>query len=61
MNKDTSRDHIHFLRPVPLALLLDDYAGRIVRELWRTNQEFSPVDIIKLRFFMLIHHVEDEQ
>jgi hypothetical protein len=28
------------------ALLLDDFAGRIARELWWTNKEFFPVDII---------------
>jgi hypothetical protein len=30
----------------PPALLLDDSIGRIARELWLANQEFSPVDII---------------
>jgi hypothetical protein len=35
-------------------------AGRVVRELWCTNQELSPVDIIPT-WFMLICHLEDEQ
>jgi hypothetical protein len=46
MYKDTSQGRIHhFLRPVPPALLLDYSAGRISRELWWTNQEFSPARI----------------
>jgi hypothetical protein len=33
-------------------LLLDDTAGRIAREFWWTNQEFSSVDIILPWFSM---------
>jgi hypothetical protein len=36
-------------------LLLDDSAGRIARELWWMNQEFSPLDIIPPWFSMLIY------
>jgi hypothetical protein len=36
----------HFLLPVIIALLVDDSAGRITRELWWTNLEFSPTDFI---------------
>jgi hypothetical protein len=32
--------------PVPPALVQDDSAGMIARELWWTNRDFSPVDII---------------
>jgi hypothetical protein len=32
-------------------------AGRIVKELWRTNQEFSPADVIPPWFFVLIYHL----
>jgi quinol-cytochrome oxidoreductase complex cytochrome b subunit len=42
------------------ALLLDDTAGSIARELWWTNQ-FSPVDIIPPWFFLVIYHLEDKQ
>jgi hypothetical protein len=35
-------------------------AGRIARELWWTNQEFSSVDIISLWLSILIHHLGDE-
>jgi hypothetical protein len=34
----------HFFRNIPPDLLLDIYAGRISRELWWMNQEFSPVE-----------------
>jgi hypothetical protein len=37
-----------FSLPVPPALILNDCAGRIVRELWWMIQELSPVDIIPL-------------
>jgi hypothetical protein len=43
------------------ASLLDDFAGRIARELWTTNQEFSPVDIIPPWFSSLIYRLGDEQ
>jgi hypothetical protein len=36
----------NIVSPVPPALLLDGFAGRIVRDLWWTEQEFSPVNII---------------
>jgi hypothetical protein len=32
-------------------------AGRIARELWLTNQEFSPVNIIPPWFSMFIYHL----
>jgi hypothetical protein len=40
---------------IPSNLLLDDSAGRIARELWWTNQEFSPVDKFIPWFSMLIY------
>jgi hypothetical protein len=42
-------------------LLPDDSAGRIVRDLWWMDQEFSSVDFIPPWFSMLIYHLEDEQ
>jgi hypothetical protein len=43
--KETSVWHIHhFPCSVPHAVLLDDC--RIARELWLTNNEFTPADII---------------
>jgi hypothetical protein len=36
-------------------------AGRIDRELWWTNQEFSPVDIIPPWLSMLIYLMGDKQ
>jgi hypothetical protein len=48
----------HLLRPVPPALLLDDSACRIARDLWWKNQEFPPVGTIPPCFFMLICHLE---
>jgi hypothetical protein len=42
------------------ALLQDGSAGRIARDLWWTNYEFSPVDIISTWFSMLIYHLGDE-
>jgi uncharacterized membrane protein len=36
-------------------------AGRIVIELWWTNDEFSAVDIISLWFSMIIYLLVDEQ
>jgi hypothetical protein len=57
--RDTSQGQIHhFLRSVPPAVLLDDYAGRIARKLWWTNPEFSLAGIIPSRFSMLIYHPE---
>jgi hypothetical protein len=32
-------------------------AGRVARQLWWTNQDFSPVDIIPPQFSMLIYHL----
>jgi hypothetical protein len=32
-------------------------AGRIDRELWWTDQEFSPFDIIPSWFSMLVYHL----
>jgi hypothetical protein len=46
--------------PAPLVFPLYDCAGRIARELWWTNQEFSPVDIIPPLFSMFIYHLGDE-
>jgi hypothetical protein len=45
-------------------LLLRYYmtAGKIVRELWWTNQEFSPVNlIIPPQLSILIYHLGDER
>jgi hypothetical protein len=39
------------------ALLLDDYTGRIAKELWWTNDEFFPVNIHPQWFSMLIYHL----
>jgi hypothetical protein len=36
-------------------------AGRIARELWWKNQEFSSFDIIPPWFAMFIYHLGDEQ
>jgi hypothetical protein len=60
MNKDT-RTNLSFPSPVLPALLLDDSFGRIARELWWTNQKFSPVSIIPPWFSMLIYHMGNEQ
>jgi hypothetical protein len=35
--------------------------GMIVIEIWWTNQEFSPVDIIPPWFSMLVYHLGNEQ
>jgi hypothetical protein len=48
----------NFLCHVPPILLLYDSAGRISRELWLKNQEFSTVDIIPPWFSMLLYHLE---
>jgi hypothetical protein len=40
------RQNVSFPSPVPSVLLLGDSTGTIARELWCTNQEFSPVNII---------------
>jgi hypothetical protein len=40
--------------PIPPALQIDDSTGRISRELWETNCELSPVDIIPPLFSMLM-------
>jgi hypothetical protein len=44
MDKGTSKKS-SFLSPVPPALLLDYSAGRVVIELWWTNQEFFRADV----------------
>jgi hypothetical protein len=36
-------------------------AGRIARELWWTNQDISPANIIPPRFSMLIYHLGIKQ
>jgi hypothetical protein len=47
MDKDASKaNYYRFLHQVPPDLLLDNSAGKIARELWWMNQEFSPVEII---------------
>jgi hypothetical protein len=56
----------YFVRPnsfcsVPLDLLLGESAGIIVIQIWWTNEEFSPVDIIPPCFFMLTYHLGYEQ
>jgi hypothetical protein len=37
-------------------LIADDSAGRIAKELWWTNEEFSSADIIPPWFSMLTYH-----
>jgi hypothetical protein len=54
------RQHSILPSPVPPALLLDDSAGGLARELWWTNQ-FSTVDILPPWFSMLMYHQGDEQ
>jgi hypothetical protein len=48
-----------FSSPCHPLLLLDAFVGHIARELWWTNEEFSPVDIIASLFSMLIYHLEN--
>jgi hypothetical protein len=55
------RPHFYFLRTDFSAFLLDNSVGRIFRELWWTNQEIFPADIITLWFSMLIYHLGDKQ
>jgi hypothetical protein len=54
---------VKFIIPVvcSFCLLPDDSAGRIARELWWMNQEFSSVDIIPPWFSMLTYHLRDNQ
>jgi hypothetical protein len=61
VNKDASKAKFRIACQVPLDLLLDASAGRIARELWWMNQNFSPVDIIPPWFSMLMYHLGDEQ
>jgi hypothetical protein len=51
----------HFLRQDPPDLQQDDTAGRTARELWWTNQEFSPVDITPPYLSKLMYHLRDVQ
>jgi hypothetical protein len=53
MNRYFVRLNSSFPSIISPALLLDDVAGRISRELWWLNPEFSPVDIIPPRLSML--------
>jgi hypothetical protein len=55
------RQNLSCHSPVHPALLLDDSIGRISRELWWTNQEFSPVNFIPPLFSIVIYHLGDEQ
>jgi hypothetical protein len=55
------RQNTVFSSAVPPALLLDNSAGKFAKELWWTNQEISPVDIIPPWLSVLICHVKDEQ
>jgi phosphatidylserine synthase len=41
------------------SLLLDDIDGRIAREFWWTNKEFSFVDIIPRWYSTLVNHLGD--
>jgi hypothetical protein len=62
MNKNTSQGQILIPLAYSSCLLPDDSAGRIARELWWTNQEFSSANIIILPWFCtLIYHLVDEQ
>jgi hypothetical protein len=38
-------------------LLVDDYSGRISRDLWWKNQEINPVDITVLWFSILTYQM----
>jgi hypothetical protein len=60
MNEMLTRQNTHLFFNFSY-LVLDDYAGRITRELWWTIQEFSPAGIISQRLFMLLYHMGDEQ
>jgi hypothetical protein len=60
MNKNNlARLNSSFPSPIPPACY-QMTTGRIARELWQTNQEFSSVDIPPW-FSILIYHVGDEQ
>jgi hypothetical protein len=41
--------------------MLEDFADRIARELWWTNQEFDPFDIVPPWLSILIFYMRDEQ
>jgi hypothetical protein len=60
MKKDISK--ANFIISYTTSWFATNYsAGRIVTELWCTNQEFYPVDITPPWFFMLMYHLGNEQ
>jgi hypothetical protein len=61
MDKDTSKAKFFIPSLVPPALLGEGSSGIIARELWWTNQELIPVNIIPPTFTMLIYHLGDEK
>jgi hypothetical protein len=36
-------------------------AGRIARELWWTNQEFSSLDVVSQWLTILVYYLKDDQ
>jgi hypothetical protein len=55
------RQNLSFILPVPPALLPEDFACWISRELWWTNKGFSLVNIISPWFSTLIYNLRDKQ
>jgi hypothetical protein len=60
INNQPGRPNSSFTSTVPPACYQMS-ADKIARELWRTDQEVSSVDIIPPRFSMLMYHLGDEQ
>jgi hypothetical protein len=60
MEKTLRKTKFSFLSPILPACYLVT-AGKIEREIWWINQEFSSVDIIPPWFSMLKCHLEEEQ
>jgi hypothetical protein len=56
-HKNTSQGQIHHFLLPSSCFQSDDSTGIIARELWWTNQDFSPVDIIPPWFFIFIYHL----
>jgi hypothetical protein len=62
MNKNTLQGQILIPFAHSFCLLPEDSDGRIARELWWTNHEFSSFIIITPPWFaMLINHLLEEQ
>jgi hypothetical protein len=60
MKEIVERLNSSFPSPAPPALLRDDSAGRISRELWWTNHDLFLVDISPW-LSMLMYHLGDEK